>query len=124
VGLGAAASSGVNRIQIAGRFAAARSWDASPIAEQYVGAVTVADLRTRSHRTTCRSEQVHEYVLTGEGAVACLVDAGDFPFTQEVRSEGEVLDAGTGISDLHRRGDELVWLHDGAERTAPLPRRG
>jgi hypothetical protein len=132
VALGEAASpcvsssgcSGVNRIQIAGRFAAARSWDADPVAEQYVGAVTVADTRTRSRRTTCRSEQVHEYVLTDDGAMACLVDVGEFPHTQEIRSEGDVLDAGTGIAGLHRRGAELVWRHDGAERTAPLPRRG
>jgi hypothetical protein len=132
VALGEAASpcisssgcSGVNRIQIAGRFAAARSWDADPVAEQYVGAVTVADLRTRSRRTTCRSEQVHEYVLTDDGAMACLVNTGEFPHSQEIRSEGEVLYAGTGISDLHRRGEELVWLHGGTERTAPLPRRG
>lgn len=86
-----------------------------------LGAVTVTDLRRRTRRTTCSSDRVGEYVVTGDGAVACLVEVGD---ALEIRSEGELLDAGTGISGVHRRGEQLVWLHDGAERTAPLPSRG
>ena len=117
--------SGVNRIQIAGDHVAARDWQADPVASQYAGAVTVADLRGRTRRVTCRSQEVHEYVVTEEGAVACLIDAGEPPSsTQEVRSENAVLDSGTGISALRRLGGEIVWRHDGIERTAPLPRRG
>jgi hypothetical protein len=114
--------SGVDRLQFAGDHVAARYGSADSIGGYFAGDLTVADLRARTRRTTCRSEEVHEYVLTHDGAVACLVDVGTF--TQEVRSEHTKLDSGTGISALHRRGDELVWLHDGAERTAPLPRRG
>jgi hypothetical protein len=113
--------SGIDRLQFAGDNVAARRWDADPVADQWEGAVTVTDLRRRTRRTTCRSDRVGEYVVTGDGAVACLVEVDD---TLEIRSEGAVLDAGTGISDLRRRGDDLVWLHDGAERTAPLPSRG
>ena len=115
---------GVDRLQFAGDHVAARWGRANHVAQQYAGEVTLADLRKRSRRTTCRSSRVHEYVLTDGGAVACLVDVGDFPFSQEIRSEGAVLDAGIEITGLRRRGEELVWLHDGAERTAPLPRRG
>ena len=113
--------SGIDRLQFAGDHVAVRSWVADPVAEQYEGEVTVTDLRRRTRRTTCRSDRVHEYVVTGDGAVACLVDVAD---AREIRSEGAVLDTGTGISGLRRRGDELVWLHDGDERSAPLPRRG
>jgi hypothetical protein len=94
------------------------------VSAQYDGAVTVTDLRSRARRTTCRAEQVGDYVVVEDGAVACLVEVGDFPYTQEIRSEGALLDSGTGMSRLRRRGGEIVWLHDGAERTAPLPRRG
>lgn len=116
--------SGVDRLQLAGDHVAARYRSADHINQQYEGLLMVADLRARTCRTACRSSEVHEYVLTDDGAIDCLVDAGESPFTQEVRSEGAVLDAGTGISDLRRRGDDLVWLHDGAERSAPLPPPG
>jgi hypothetical protein len=45
--------------------------------------------------------------------------------TFEIRSDGTVLDRGEGIDvdSLARRGDRLVWVHDGVERTAPLPDR-
>jgi hypothetical protein len=129
VGLGAVTSpcisssgcAGIDRLQFAGDNVAARTWDADPVADQWEGAVTVTDLRRRTRRTTCSSDRVGEYVVTGDGAVACLVEVGD---ALEIRSEGEVLDAGRGISDLRRRRDELVWLHDGAERAAPVPSRG
>ena len=38
-------------------------------------------------------------VVVEDGAVACLAEVGDFP-SQEIRSEGALLDSGTGISGL------------------------
>ena len=120
---------GVDGVRLQPRFAAARinlyDYGSS------VGWVTVGDPRARERHTTCRAYAVRSYVLFADGAVACAViqRAGPgeaYDARRQVLGEGAVLDEGPGIAldSLRRRGDELVWRHDGAERTAPLPRRG
>ena len=95
------------------------------------GGVTLA--QSESARVLARGGavlRVRSFVVTGDEAVACALepalDGNRRPGTPRIVAEGEVLDKGPGIdlASLRRRGGELVWLHDGAERTAPLLRRG
>ena len=75
---------------------------------------TVADLRARSRRTTCRSSQVHEYVLTDDGAVGCRVDVGDYP-----------LHAGDPLRGrAARRGDRDLRAAPSRRRARVAARRG
>jgi hypothetical protein len=121
---------GVDRVEVRGRFAAGRETSLDFANSYYEGHITVGDLRSGARRAACRSFRVQSFVVTGAGAVACALepalDGNRRPGTPRIVAEDEVLDKGPGIdlSSLRRRGGELVWLHDGAERTAPLPRRG
>ena len=80
--------------------------------------VIVHDLRTGISATVCGYD-VERYVITDAGKVAC----GGHDDSAWISVEGLVIDEGPGVdpSSLTRRGDTLVWLHDGVERTAPLP---
>lgn len=84
------------------------------------GITTAFALATGQPREVCAGDP-HSRVTTESGRVACGQSGRT---ANEIVSEGVVLDAGPGVdpTSLARRGDELVWLHDGAERTAPLPR--
>jgi hypothetical protein len=84
------------------------------------GELRVFDLARNTVRTLCRASLgVGEFVLTEAGRVACVTS---IPFINRIESEGVVLDeGGRGVHGLTRRGDRLVWYHDGVERTAPLP---
>jgi hypothetical protein len=117
---------GIDALQVAGRFVAVR--DRFYDTGESGGEIRVYDLVRHRTRTACRSPgrfgSVGSLVLTDTGLVACvLVD--DLADRHAVRAEGVVLDRGPGIDaeSLMRRSDRLVWLHDGVERSAPLPTR-
>lgn len=78
---------------------------------------TIYDLDTRRSRQPCSN--VAAVVLTDAGRIAC----GQWGASSRILSEGTVLDDGPDVDpySLHRRGDQLVWLRGGVERTAPLP---
>jgi hypothetical protein len=126
--LSSSGCSGIDALQVAGRFVAVR--DRSYHSGDSSGEIRIYDVARGSKRTTCRTQGLHgglgSFVLTDAGSVACAVSyySPDPPEVQ-IRSEGVVLDRGLGIDDesLVRRGDRLVWLHDGVERSAPLPTR-
>ncbi len=82
--------------------------------------VTVHDLSAGTSRVVCAPD-VKSSVITDTGKVACgLWDIKG----KQIVSEGVVLDSGPSVdpASLVRRGDELVWLSGGVERTAPIPR--
>ena len=123
-------NAGVTTVAVAGRFAAARYASSAFREGRSEDRITVADTTEASTRETCVSGGIRSFLVTAEGGVACAVEA-EFDTsirrrTRQIRSEDAVIDEGPGIDlrSLHRRGAEIVWRHDGAERTAPLPRRG
>jgi hypothetical protein len=85
--------------------------------------VTAYDSHTGARTVLCPG-LVMAYVVTDTGKVACGQFHGGDPVPSDIVSEGVVIDTGSGISpgSLTRRGDQLVWLNDGVERTAPIPR--
>jgi hypothetical protein len=117
---------GVDALQIAGRFVAVRIRSSNP--DYSAGAVTVHGLDAGRGRRDCAGRgSVGDFVVTEAGALACAVTPWDpdnpGPLVPEIRAGGAIIARAEGIDirSLHRRGDELVWLEDGAERTAPLP---
>jgi hypothetical protein len=114
--------SGIADVRLAGPFAAARQASSDFRAGIDRGSVLLADTRDGTHRETCTGEVVGSYVVTSAGGVACAVSEGG----KQIRSGGAVVDEGRGIdlASLRRRGETIVWRHDGAERSAPLPRPG
>jgi hypothetical protein len=114
--------SGVDDVRLAGPLAAARFSAADFRSGTDRGHVVLADTRTGDRRETCAGEAVGSYVVTSIGGLACAV-SGD---VRQIRSGGAVIDEGRGIDlrSLRRRGEQIVWRHDGAERTAPLPAPG
>jgi hypothetical protein len=124
--LSSSGCSGIDALQVANPFVAVR--DAFYSAGDSGGEIRVYDLARRSRRVLCHTSGlrggVGSFVLTGTGRVACaLVDDYADRSTTQIRAENTVLDQGAGIDadSLARRGDRLVWLHDGVERSAALP---
>jgi hypothetical protein len=119
--------SGIDALQVAGRFVAVR--DRFYSSGDSGGEIRVYDLARHRRRDICRtpgvSGDVGSFVLTDTGKVACVVLDYGIVSTAQVRAEGAVLDQGAGIDadSLVRRGDRLVWLNDGVARSAPLPTR-
>jgi hypothetical protein len=113
--------SGISALQVAGRYLA--TVDMSYGVGGSYDDVKVYDLRHGTRRRECDFDLggVYAFVLTDAGGLACAVDI-DFKQRQIV-SGGAVIDEGEGIDlwSLRRDGDRLVWLHDGAGRSAPLP---
>ena len=121
--LSSSGCSGINRLQFAGDVVAARFGSVASRGASASGSLSVADTARGRVRTACEGEAVGAYVVTPAAAVACAVSrSGEV----QILSEGTVLDRGPGVDpgSLRRRGDVMVWRHDGAERSAPLPRRG
>jgi hypothetical protein len=117
---------GVDLVQIAGTFAGVRFLDQD--AGYDATSLTVHDTASRRASQPCRPpdpgrdyyDRVVAFVLVATGAVACArVVAG----TPQILSGGVVADSGAGIDlwSLARRGNQIVWRHDGQERSAPLP---
>jgi hypothetical protein len=129
-GLGQCESSsgcaGVAMVQAAGRFLAVG--EASIDFDGDRRALAVRDLQRGTTRTACDPGRSATYfwgtygalVLTDRGAIACGMTVRGIP---RIQSENTVLDEGAGLDSetLVRRGDQLVWTHNGVERTAPLP---
>jgi hypothetical protein len=109
---------GLDALLVSGSFVAVRDTSYST-GSPGPGEVRVFDLARGTQRTLCRAEVgVGAFILTEAGRVACVTS---IPFVNRIESEGVVLDQGRGVDGLARRGDRLVWLHDGVERSAPLP---
>jgi hypothetical protein len=79
--------------------------------------VSVCELGYESGLTP---NEIGSYVVTDTGGVACATESAG---RRQIRTATATLDEGPGIdtTSLTRRGDQLVWLHDGVEKTAPLP---
>jgi hypothetical protein len=114
---------GTNALQVAGRYVATRYNQHNP--DYASGSITVRAVGGGPARRYCDERgDVGAFVLTRRGTAACALQLpGRPPSTSEVRVADEVVARGTGIDihSLHRRGDELVWLDDDVEQTAPLP---
>lgn len=82
--------------------------------------ITVYDLAPGQAREVCPLV-TPSFVVTETGKVACGVQTFE---GRSILSEGVVLDSGLGVdpASLTRRGDQLVWLNGGVERSAPIPR--
>jgi hypothetical protein len=124
--LSSSGCSGIEALQVAGAFVAVH--DGFHRAGDSGGEIRVYDLARRRRRVLCHTSGlrggVGSFVLTATGRVACaLVDDYADRSTTEIRAENTVLDQGAciDVDSLARRGDRLVWLHDGVERSAPLP---
>lgn len=124
---------GVDELQRAGRFVAVSDSEIGPT--YAYTELRVADLATGEFRPVHLTDQlgdagVYSFVVTESGATAFIVgeattDASFSPLVTRLRTgSGQILDEGPGIDrdSLRRRGDQLVWRHDGRRRTAPLPR--
>jgi hypothetical protein len=92
-----------------------------PFYDRGGGFVWRYDLITGERTDACPTGTVQRHVITEAGKVACTtyVEQG-----VQVVSENVTVDSGPSIDprSLVRRGDLLVWLNGGAERTAPIPR--
>jgi hypothetical protein len=117
---------GVDALQIAGRFVATRIRASNP--NYSSGSVTVRGLDGGPALRDCAGRgDVGAFVVTETGGFACGFAAADpdhpAPVVPEIRAGGAVIARASGIDidSLRRRGDQLVWIEDGAERTAPLP---
>ncbi len=113
---------GVDALAIEGQFVAAR-YSADRSGTSAGALLRIVDLSTRAARNVCEtvSGYVQRFVLAPSGRAVCAMRAdGD---QLQIRAENAVLDQGPGLSldSLVRRGNELVWIKDGLEHTAPLP---
>lgn len=108
--------SGIDRVDVAGHSVATHAIDTASGGRP--PELRVHDLDARRTREPCRGT-IAAFVFSEPGRLACgerLAQGG------LIRSEATVLDQGPGVDpgSLIRRGDRLVWLHDGVERSAPL----
>jgi hypothetical protein len=114
---------GIDTLQIAGPYLAVHR-TAYDREGDTAGVLKVYDTRTGAKRVACGTggygNDVEAFVVTATGAVACMRSVDGVP---TLISGGVTLDSGPGVDlrSLFGRGDQLVWRHDGAERTAPLP---
>jgi hypothetical protein len=114
---------GVDGLQVAGRFVAARL--RSVDAGGWQTYVKIHDLGDGRERMQCSvfDMEIAAFVVTETGGLACGTHSYRGPVPQII-SEHTVIDEGPGVdpASLTRGGDRLVWLHDGVERSALLPR--
>jgi hypothetical protein len=82
--------------------------------------VTAYDLLAGRSTKPCAGD-ARSIVVTDTAKVACGQWAPDGE--RQIVIEGVVLDSGPGvyIYSLTRRGDQLVWVNGGVEKTAPIP---
>lgn len=108
---------GIDQLLLAGRFVATRYVDANLGGQPAL--LTVVDLESGRSGHPCPGH-VESFVVTETGAAACGQPTAD---GGKIVSNGAVVDEGPGVASgsLRRRGDLLVWLDGGQERTAPIP---
>jgi hypothetical protein len=121
--VGSDGCSGIDTLQIAGPYLAVHR-TAYDREGDTAGVLKVYDTRTGAKQLPCGTggygNDVEAFTVTATGAVACMRSVNSVP---TLISGGVTLDSGPGVDlrSLYHRGDQLVWGHDGAERTAPLP---